>query len=87
MCKAASQLSSINDDMGNQYLQFPYRLQLFLVKKLNDLKMKQLVEETGSICASNQKICRRPQTSFNLQIIKPATWVLPILDPTKHCRS
>ena len=41
------QASSINDEMGNQYLKFTYRLQLFLVKVLNDLNMRLGFGDTG----------------------------------------
>ena len=64
MWKAASRLCSINDDKGNQYLKLTYRLQLFLVKTLNDLNMRLCFKETEGICGLNQKKCRGLQTSF-----------------------
>ena len=57
-------LSSINDEMGNQYLKFTYRLQLVLVKTLNDLYMRLGFDHTGGICGINQKKSRLNQTSY-----------------------
>ena len=56
MWRAASRLSSINYEMGNQYLKFTYRLQLVLVKTLYDLNMQLGLEDMEGICGINQKI-------------------------------
>ena len=64
MWRAASRLSSINYEMGNQYLKFTYRLQLVLVKTLYDLNMRLGFENMGGICGINQKNSRLIQTSF-----------------------
>ena len=64
MWRAASRLSSINDEMGNQYLKFIYGCQLVLVKTLNDLNVRQGFDHTGGICGVNQKKSWLNQTSY-----------------------
>ena len=64
MWRAASRQSSINDEVGNQYLKFTYHLQLVLVKTLYDLNMRLGFEDTEGICGINQKNSQLFQTSF-----------------------